>query len=77
MIGIKNERAGIQGGNVAEGAHHKDPAQGWLIFFFVCFGIVLLGIVIFFARDVNDQSNAPAESGGHHGMIIVHDRPVA
>jgi len=63
---------------VAEGgAHHKDPSQGWLIFFFVCFGIVLLGIVIFFARDVNNQGDAPAESGGHHGMIIVRDRPVA
>ena len=62
---------------MAEGAHHKDPAQGWLVFFFVCFGIVLLGIVIFFARDVNDQSNAPAESGGHKSMIIAQDRSVA
>jgi hypothetical protein len=51
---------------------HSDASAKWLFFFFVCFAIVLLGIVIFFARDVNTQQ-APAPGGGHGGMILPQD----
>ncbi len=51
---------------------HKDPASNWLIFFFVCFGIVLLGIVIFFARDINKEEPAKV-APAHGGMILPTD----
>jgi uncharacterized membrane protein len=51
---------------------HSDPSSKWLIFFFICFAFVMLGIVIFFARDINTQQpSAPA--GGHGGMILPGD----
>jgi len=49
---------------------HNDPSSGWLVFFFVCFAIVLLGIVVFFARDINSENpsnTAPAE----HGSMLM------
>jgi uncharacterized membrane protein len=53
---------------------HVDPSQRWLFFFFICFALVMLGIVLFFARDINMQpANAPA-SGGHSGMISPQDK---
>ncbi len=53
---------------------HKDPSSNWLIFFFVCFALVMLGIVIFFARDINkEQQNKPAPGGAHGGMILPTD----
>jgi len=51
---------------------HKDPSSNWLIFFFVCFALVMLGIVIFFARDINKEQPAKP-AGGHGGMILPID----
>ncbi len=53
-------------------AHHSNPAAKWLFFFFCCFGTILLGIVIFFARDVNTQNDADKANsgGGHHSMVL-------
>jgi hypothetical protein len=48
---------------------HHDTSQNWLVFFFICFGIVLLGIVALFARNVNDEPQKPS-SGGGHSMIL-------
>jgi len=53
------------------GEKHHDTSQAWLYFFFVCFAIILLGIVIFFARNVNDQPQPT--SGGGHSMIRLED----
>ena len=52
---------------------HSDASSKWLVFFFVCFAIVLLGIVIFFARDYNSQQSQAPSSGGHGGMILPQD----
>jgi hypothetical protein len=52
---------------------HADPSSKWLFFFFVCFAIVLLGIVLFFARDINSQPAVAPSSGGHGGMILPSD----
>jgi uncharacterized membrane protein len=51
------------------GEQHHDTSRAWLYFFFICFGIVLLGIVIFFARPVSDQSQQAPSTGGH-SMIL-------
>ena len=51
---------------------HKDPSGRWLIFFFVCFAFILIGIVVFFAHDINkEQVSQP--SGAHGGMILPQD----
>lgn len=55
-------------------ATHKDPSQGWLIFFMVCFVLVVFGIGLV-ARFTYD-ANAPepkGPSGGGHGMILPQD----
>jgi hypothetical protein len=52
---------------------HSDASTKWLVFFFVCFAFVLLGIVIFFARPFDSQQSQPAPSGGHGGMILPQD----
>lgn len=52
---------------------HKDPSNGWLIFFFVCFALVLIGIVAFFARDINSEPEVKPASGGHGGMLLPQD----
>lgn len=46
---------------------HNDPAKGWLIFFFVCFAIVIFGIGVFakFTYDVNAPEPTAAAGGGH------------
>jgi hypothetical protein len=46
---------------------HRDPAQGWLIFFFVCFAMVVFGLGVFanFTYDVN-APDVPAAGGGGH-----------
>ena len=49
---------------------HRDPSNGWLIFFFVCFAIVLIGIAVFFARDINKE---PAPDAAKGSMILPHD----
>lgn len=54
-------------------AKHVDPSSQWLVFFFVCFGLVMLGIVLFFARDFNSQQTPAPASGGHGGMILPQD----
>lgn len=59
---------------MAEPAHeeHKDPSVNWLIFFFVVFALIMLGIVVFFARDINKETPvkvAPA----HGGMLLPTD----
>jgi len=50
------------------GEKHHDTSHNWLYFFFIVFGLIQLGIVMFFARNVNDQP-APS-SGGGHSMIL-------
>jgi len=54
-------------------SEHQDPSSRWLIFFFVCFAIVLIGIVVFFARDINKDTETPGSSGTHGGMILPQD----
>ncbi len=49
---------------------HKDPSNGWLIFFFVCFAFVLLGIVMLFARDVNSETPVKPSPGEHGSMLL-------
>ena len=46
---------------------HKDPAQGWLTFFFDCFAIVVFGIGVYAKAtyDVN-APEVPAAGGGGH-----------
>ncbi len=56
---------------------HKDPSQTWLIFFFVCFTLVvgMIGLWALLAYHVDDGT-APAGGGGHgHGMILPHQIP--
>ncbi len=53
---------------------HKDPSSNWLIFFFICFALVLLGIVIFFARDINKEPETKPAGGAHGGMILPQDK---
>jgi len=48
-------------------SEHQDPSNRWLIFFFVCFALILIGIVVFFARDVNKEPEVKPASGGAHG----------
>ena len=58
---------------MAQAAHeeHKDPSFTWLIFFFVCFALVMIGIVVFFARDINKESEVKVAPGGAHGGMIL------
>lgn len=46
---------------------HKDPAQGWLTFFFVCFAMVVFGIGVFAMStyDVNAPEPTATGGGGH------------
>ena len=53
---------------------HKDPSQRWLIFFFICFALVLIGIVVFFARDINKEPEVKPSGGAHGGMILPQDK---
>jgi hypothetical protein len=85
-VGIgKKCPTGLRGLSMS-GEKHADPSSKWLFFFFVCFGIVMLGIVLFFARDINTQPAVAPGSGGHGGMILpidgeyaphVHRLPIA
>lgn len=52
---------------------HVDPSNRWLYFFFICFALILLGIVIFFARDINSQPDIAPPAGGHGGMLLPQD----
>lgn len=52
---------------------HRDPSFNWLIFFFVCFALVMIGIVVFFARDINKEPEFKAAPGGHGSMILPND----
>ena len=54
------------------GEKHHDTSANWLYFFFVCFGIIMLGIVFLFARDVNQETTKPSPSG--HSMILPGER---
>jgi hypothetical protein len=54
-------------------SEHKDSSRSWLIFFFVCFALTLIGIVVFFARDINKESQ-PASTGSHSSMILPSDK---
>lgn len=59
---------------VHEHKEHKDPSWNWLIFFFVVFALIMIGIVIFFARDINKEpEDKVAPGGGHGGMILPID----
>lgn len=53
-----------------EEGKHNDPSNGWLIFFFVCFAFVLLGIVLFFARDINSETPSKPSAGEHSSMAL-------
>ncbi len=46
---------------------HRDPAHGWLIFFFVCFAMVVFGIGVFTSMtyDVNAPEPTAGAGGGH------------
>jgi len=46
---------------------HRDPAQGWLTFFFVCFAMVVFGIGVFAMStyDVNAPEPTATGGGGH------------
>jgi uncharacterized membrane protein len=48
-------------------SEHQDPSKRWLIFFFVCFALVLIGIVVFFARDINNEPEVKPAAGSAHG----------
>ncbi|MBX9691287.1 MAG: hypothetical protein K2Z81_02815 [Cyanobacteria bacterium] len=51
---------------------HSDTSHNWLIFFFTCFGIVMLGIGLWALTSY--QVDAPeTPSGGGHSMIQPHD----
>jgi hypothetical protein len=58
---------------MAEDAHHKDPASKWLIFFFVCFGMVVLSIGVFAAFTYKVDAPEEAPAAGHHGMMLPQD----
>ncbi len=53
-------------------ATHKDPSRNWLIFFFICFGLVVFAIGVFAAFTYNVNAPEVAPSGGH-GMILPQD----
>jgi hypothetical protein len=53
----------------AEGKH-KDPSSSWLVFFFCCFAMVLLGIVFLFARDINSETPTKTSPAEHGSMLF-------
>lgn len=57
---------------MSESAHH-DTSHNWLIFFFVCFGMVMLGIGIWAATNYKVDAVDQAEPAGGHGMILPMD----
>ncbi|HEY9758509.1 MAG TPA: hypothetical protein V6C97_25310 [Oculatellaceae cyanobacterium] len=60
---------------MAEDAHHKDPSSKWLVFFFVCFGMVVFAIGVFAAFTYNANAPEAAPEGGHHGMVMPQNVP--
>lgn len=60
---------------MSEAAHgHNDPSPRWLVFFFVCFVIVMaIGLVAIFTYDANAPEQAPASGGGHGSMLLPMD----
>lgn len=54
---------------------HSDVSGAWLIFFFVCFGIVVLGIGVYTA--INSSTNPPETkpSGGHSRLTLPQNDP--
>jgi hypothetical protein len=62
---------------MSEAAHEHDSSPRWLVFFFVCFVIVMaIGLVAIFTYDANAPEQAPA-GGGHGSMILPSDREYA
>ncbi len=54
---------------------HSDTSHNWLIFFFTCFGIVMLGIGLWALSSYKvDEPEVPSGGGGH-GMIQPYDAP--
>lgn len=50
--------------------HHTDTSFNWLIFFFVCFAIIMaIGVWAIFCYNCNAPAPQPG-SGGHSGMIM-------
>lgn len=45
---------------------HKDPSKGWLILFFVCFVITIVGIGCFAAMFYNVNAPEAGVEAGHH-----------
>ena len=54
-------------------ATHKDTSKGWLIFFFICFALVVLAIGLFAAFTYKVNAPEPHPSGEHSGMILPQD----
>lgn len=53
--------------------HHSDASHNWLIFFMVCFWLIMgIGLWAIFCYDVNKQDEKPSGGGGHGGMILPH-----
>ena len=52
--------------------HHKDPSQAWLIFFFACFGLVVLAIGVYALFNYHVDA-PPAPATGGHGMMLPVD----
>lgn len=56
---------------MSEATHEHDSSPRWLLFFFVCFVIVMaIGLVAIFTYDAN-APEAPAAGGGGHGSMLL------
>ena len=64
-------------------AHHKDPSKRWLVFFFVCFALVVFGIgfynsITYKADSDNPNQPLPATDGtAKKGMMLPEQAPHA
>lgn len=53
--------------------HHSDSSHNWLIFFMVCFWLIMaIGIWAIFSYNCNAPEPKPS-GGGHGGMILPMD----
>jgi hypothetical protein len=48
-------------------SEHKDPSRTWLVFFFVCFIVSVVGIGVWASMCYNVNAPEPAATGGHGG----------
>lgn len=53
--------------------HHSDASHNWLVFFFVCFAVIMgIGAWAIFGYKVDAPEPKPS-GGGHGGMILPMD----